>query len=233
MIVAHPDDETIWMGGTILANPQTKWTVLSLCRADDKDRAPKFRKVCRFLGAKAIIADLDDEEKLNLRESLPEIRWMLINFLLASRNRGSIHSSGRLTTTSRRDESLKATPSSSRLREFPRVKQEISFGSSEFDYVFTHGYNGEYGHPRHKGVSRVIREMVQRGEIKTKNLFNFSYQFDERKNLCLPEKADAYFSLSPALFKKKQKVINQIYGFRKSTFEYRTLTKIEYFKMIK
>ena len=63
-IVAHPDDETIWMGGKILKEKDWDWTILSLCRGDDRDRMPKFKKVCRIYGAKAVISDLDDE-KLN------------------------------------------------------------------------------------------------------------------------------------------------------------------------
>lgn len=61
VIVAHPDDETIWMGGTILRNSDWDWTIFSLCRSSDTDRAPKFRKVCKFLGTRAIITDLEDE----------------------------------------------------------------------------------------------------------------------------------------------------------------------------
>src|SRR3989344_5128167 len=61
-IVAHPDDETIWMGGTILQKSEWKWTIFSLCRANDKDRMPKFRKVCKIYRAEAIISDLDDEK---------------------------------------------------------------------------------------------------------------------------------------------------------------------------
>ena len=65
VIVAHPDDETLWMGGTLIRN-KNKWntTIISLCRASDKDREPKFRKVCKELNVKSIILDLEDE-KLN------------------------------------------------------------------------------------------------------------------------------------------------------------------------
>lgn len=61
VIVAHPDDETLWMGGMILQND---WdvTVISLCRSDDADRAPKFKKVCELLGVRGFISDLEDEE---------------------------------------------------------------------------------------------------------------------------------------------------------------------------
>src|SRR3989344_1352789 len=54
-IVAHPDDETIWMGGTILKNKDFNWTIISLCRKDDPDRAPKFKKACEFYKANSLI----------------------------------------------------------------------------------------------------------------------------------------------------------------------------------
>ena len=60
IIVAHPDDETIWAGGLVLSHPDWDWTVLSLCRAGDTDRRPKFFAVCERLGAHGIIYDLDD-----------------------------------------------------------------------------------------------------------------------------------------------------------------------------
>jgi len=76
-IVAHPDDETIWMGGLILKNKKADWTIFSLCRASDADRAPKFKKVCQHYGAKAIMTDLDDEGILTISESVPIIKKLI------------------------------------------------------------------------------------------------------------------------------------------------------------
>ena len=60
VIVAHPDDETLWCGATILMHPEIQWTVLTLCRMSDPDRSPKFHKVMKILNAKGIMGDLDD-----------------------------------------------------------------------------------------------------------------------------------------------------------------------------
>lgn len=60
VIVAHPDDETLWAGGTILSNASWQCFIACLCRANDPDRAPKFAKVLNKLGARGRMADLDD-----------------------------------------------------------------------------------------------------------------------------------------------------------------------------
>ena len=44
----------------MLDRPQWNWFVLTLCRADDRDRAPRFRQVLRYLGAEGAMANLDD-----------------------------------------------------------------------------------------------------------------------------------------------------------------------------
>jgi len=60
VIVAHPDDETLWAGGLMLMHPKVKWTVVTLCRKSDPDRAPRFFKALERLRAGGFMADLDD-----------------------------------------------------------------------------------------------------------------------------------------------------------------------------
>ncbi len=88
VIVAHPDDETIWAGGFILRHPEWDWTVLSMCRASDPDRSAKFKAVCKRFGAASVILDLNDSNPLlpidprkdigdRIKEALGERTWDL------------------------------------------------------------------------------------------------------------------------------------------------------------
>jgi len=73
VIVAHPDDETLWAGGTILSHPIWKWFIVSLTRKSDAERAEKFYKALKALGAEGIMGDLDDgAEQKPLAEKVVE-----------------------------------------------------------------------------------------------------------------------------------------------------------------
>jgi LmbE family N-acetylglucosaminyl deacetylase len=88
VIVAHPDDETLWAGGTILLHPDADWTIITMCRKSDSDRAPKFYRALQEYGAQGVMGDLDDgseqtplDPKLvqkTVMELLPSERFDLI-----------------------------------------------------------------------------------------------------------------------------------------------------------
>jgi len=88
VIVAHPDDETLWAGGLMLMHPKAKWTVVTLCRKSDPDRAPRFLKALERLNAVGFMADLDDgpeqtpldndQMQKTIAELLPSNRFDLV-----------------------------------------------------------------------------------------------------------------------------------------------------------
>jgi len=80
LVVAHPDDETLWAGGTVLMHPDWQWTVVSLSRASDRDRAPRFLQAVQKLGGTGRIGDLNDgPEQLPLDEI--KVQQMLLSLL--------------------------------------------------------------------------------------------------------------------------------------------------------
>lgn len=60
VIVAHPDDETLWAGGMILTHPHYNWFIATMCRKNDPDRSNKFFLAMQNYGATGAMADLDD-----------------------------------------------------------------------------------------------------------------------------------------------------------------------------
>jgi len=60
MIVAHPDDETLWAGGTILSHPSWNWYVVCMSRKNDADRSTRFYNALQIYKAEGIMGDMDD-----------------------------------------------------------------------------------------------------------------------------------------------------------------------------
>jgi len=169
VIVAHPDDEIIWMGGTIMRFKNVDWTVFSLCRADDSDRAPKFKRVMEYFKIQGFIEDLEDEDIMGLKESVPVIQKRISAFL---KNRN-------------------------------------------FDLLFTHGLNGEYGHKRHIGTHLAIENLLKTGEISFQDVYFFNYQKqDNGKELIVSKKDTEYIlKLNEREYKEKRRIVAEMYGY--------------------
>lgn len=83
VIVAHPDDETLWCGGIMLMYTSNNWFIACLCRGKDADRAPKFKKALSAYGAEGKMGDLDDgPEQLPLEKEV--VREAVLDLLPAS-----------------------------------------------------------------------------------------------------------------------------------------------------
>jgi LmbE family N-acetylglucosaminyl deacetylase len=82
VIVAHPDDETLWAGGTILSHPSWQWFIVCLCRANDEDRSLRFYNTLKILKSEGIMGDLDDgPEQKPLKEN--EVEQVILKLLPA------------------------------------------------------------------------------------------------------------------------------------------------------
>jgi LmbE family N-acetylglucosaminyl deacetylase len=82
VIVAHPDDETLWVGGIMLLHPETEWTVVSITRKSDPDRAPKFFRALEQYNARGAMGDIDDgpdQNIVNTRHIQDEIMSLLFS----------------------------------------------------------------------------------------------------------------------------------------------------------
>jgi LmbE family N-acetylglucosaminyl deacetylase len=188
VIVAHPDDETLWAGGTILMHPECEWTIVTLCRKSDQDRAPRFLQAIEELNAAGAMGDLDDgPEQKPLANS--------------------------------------------------QVRQEIlqNLPSDRFDFIITHGLNGEYTrHLRHEETAKAVMDLCKSEKLSAGQIWRFAYEDGGRKYLPRPiENADEHIKLPEKIWQKKYDIITKIYGFSPDSFEARTTPREEAFWCLK
>jgi hypothetical protein len=174
------------MGGTLKKFNQVNWTILSLCRASDPDRAPKFKKVCNHFGATGVIEDFEDEDRMSVAKSIAPIKKLILKNL----------------------------------------------GASDFDFIFTHGQNGEYGHMRHLGVHLAIKELLAKKKLGQAQVLVFNYKKKSQFSLEAKVQSDFILKLSAKEFSAKKKVMTEIYGFDPQGIDANLCTKIEAFKKI-
>jgi LmbE family N-acetylglucosaminyl deacetylase len=184
LIVAHPDDETLWAGGTILSHPRWNWFILCLCRESDKDRAPRFYEALKVLKSEGTMGDLNDGPEQNPLDET-ELGRAILDFL----------------------------------------PQE------HFDLIISHNPKGEYTrHVRHEETGKAVIRLWFAGRIKANELWTFAYEDGDREYSPRPvETADIYRVLTKRIWLKKYRIITEIYGFQKSSFEAETTPKAEAF----
>lgn len=188
VVVAHPDDETIWMGGCMLRYKNIIWTCFSLCRASDEDRAPKFRKVCRHYGADCLITDLDDEGVLEQGEASKEAEKLIVG----------------------------------------------KISGDNYDYIFTHGNNGEYGHKRHISVNNAIERIIEKKIIKPEAVFYFCYKKEASDNnkIIAGDDCNLELELSDEEFAEKKRIVSEMHGYPMDGIDVGYCTNPEAFQVV-
>jgi LmbE family N-acetylglucosaminyl deacetylase len=198
VVVAHPDDETIWAGGTVRMHPEWQWTVISLCRGSDRERAPRFLRAVRELGGTGKIGDLDDEpEQVPLPEA--QVQQVLLSLLPPEQFKFVLTHSpyGEYTRHRRHEETSKAVVN---------LWEQGLIRTGEL-WMFAYKDNGKGGKddlPRAiKTAHMVVQlpETIWRGKYRTiTEIYGFSQESYEA-NITLREEAFWCFR-SPAEFQE-------------------------------
>ncbi len=207
VIVAHPDDEILWAGGALLLHPEWRCSLFSLCRASDPDRAPRFERVARALGATASrMADLDDgPEQLPL--PIAEVAKATLELMKGA-----------------------AAPHVG--PGYPGTPAPGASGSSPaFDLLITHSPHGEYTrHRRHEEASRAVLALLRSGRITAGELWLFAYEDEQRRRY--PHAisvAPLQVLLPEEIWRRKLEIMTTLYGFSPDSWEARTTPATEAF----
>lgn len=184
VIVAHPDDETLWAGGTILNHPEWEVFIISLCRGSDTDRAPKFSLALKELNAQGKMGDMDDSPELKPLDN-NTVKQVILDLLPAK----------------------------------------------TFDLIITHHPRGEYTrHLRHEETSEAVINLWYERKIDAQQLWVFAYEDGRREyHPRADTSADFVNQLDKEIWLNKYKLITEIYGFDRTSWEAQTTPQVESF----
>jgi LmbE family N-acetylglucosaminyl deacetylase len=184
VIVAHPDDETLWAGGTILMGSDYNWQIISLCRGDDPERSSRFINALDVLKAKGKMGHLNDGQEQTPIPS-KEIKKLILSLV-------------------------------------PPL---------EYDIIITHSPEGEYTrHLRHEEIGQEVLTLWKNNKLISRQLWQFAYE--DGKGNYLPRaitSADRLTTLERYIWRKKYKIITEVYNFSPGSFEAKTATATEAF----
>ena len=171
LIVAHPDDETLWSGGTIMSHPTWKCFVVCLCRGSDTNRATKFQEALKMLNAEGIMGDLDDGPEQNpLDENVVE---SAILQLLPSTPFDLVithNSTGEYTRHLRHEETNKAVISLWRSGKI-KTKELWTFAYEDGNKRYL---------PRPIGFADIFQKLTEKIWVKKYDIITKTYGYDKK-----------------------------------------------------
>ena len=106
----------------------------------------------------------------------------------------------------------------------------------KFDYLFTHGKNGEYGHERHIGAHRAVKNMLKSGRLHAERVFYFNYiKLNRKKHPTMSARAesDYFLALKKNEYEKKREIVAGMYGYAPDGIDVGLCADIEGFKCVK
>lgn len=129
--VGHPDDETIWMGGTLLAKTEWEWTIYVATHQASDSRG------------KELIAAIEEYKRVSGNQSIAVV------FLELMEDTGEPGKIDIHTVENKLDKLL---------------------DSNQYEVIFTHNVDGEYGHLNHKILGEYFKT---RAEDDDMNVWQF------------------------------------------------------------
>ena len=103
-----------------------------------------------------------------------------------------------------------------------------------YDYIFTHGANGEYGHPRHIGVHQAVKELIKKKILKPEMVCYFNYKKISPKAfspLIALKNSDLLVLLTKKEFVQKRNIVTKMYGYDPQGIDVGYCTNPEAFKI--